>query len=110
MTSVICGPEPGKRIKACAYGAAGRPVMRTMKQRVAHVLAEAKKKGTFYKCGDHYHFGDVTKESFDLETVMEGERPIMLPDGKGHTTELTLKDVKAMVRLTLEAEDREGRS
>lgn len=80
---------------------------RSMTKRIDHVLKRAKATGMFSKCGDHYHFGEATMERFDIETVVEGESPALLPLQDEPTDKLTLADVRGLVRATLESLDRE---
>ena len=52
------------------------------------------------------HIGGTTKETLDVERVLPGEPPILLPHGAGGATErLTLHDVKRIIRRTLEEHD-----
>jgi hypothetical protein len=83
-------------------------VLPTMAERVQRVMTEYKKAGMLVKCGRHWHFGDATMEAFDVETVMAGEPPVLLPKGPGPTDKLTLADVRRLVRATLEEKDREA--
>jgi hypothetical protein len=47
----------------------------------------------------------MIKEGFDIETVVQGEPPTLLPDGGGASDELTIEDVRLIVRVTLEEDD-----
>jgi hypothetical protein len=107
-------PVPRWAVQAglAAVQAAGMPA------RVKHVMAQMKKAGHIVKCNDgdgrHWHIGTadtgfVQYEGFDVETVMEGEPPILLPHGDGLTSSFTTAGVKQWIKVMLEEKDKAAR-
>jgi len=83
-----------------------------MANRVAAAMVHAATAGMLVKCREcrAFHFGGTTKEIFDVERVMPGEQPVLLPHGAGGATErLTLHDVKRIIRSWLEETDARSR-
>lgn len=72
-----------------------------MAKRVAGVIRRATKARFITKVGNRYRMGQMTREGFDMETVVEGEPPVMLPDGHGQTDLLELGEVRFQIKATL---------
>lgn len=77
----------------------------SMAKRVDRVMLKAAQAGNLRQVGDHWHFGGITKETFVEETVMPGEKPILLPCQESPTTCLSLEDVRHVIQRVLEDED-----
>ena len=84
-----------------------------MSGRVRHVIACMKKAGHLTKCGRYWHIGTArtgfaSVEAFDMETVIDGEPPALLPKGDGPTYKFTMSGVELYFRSVLEEKDREA--